>query len=152
MNTLELKSILLKQCSQFVANRSEKILKTIKDIEYSLKEESKSTSGDKHHTGRAILQIDREHVGYQLKEIEKVKDQLQRVDISSTSEVVRLGSVVRTNQALFFISISVGKLEVNKTSYIGIAPNSPIGLCLLGKKVGDQFNFNGKIYKILNLE
>ena len=73
MNTLELKSILLKQCSQFVATRNEKILKTIKDIEYSLKEESKSTSGDKHHTGRAMLQIDREHVGYQLKEIEKVK-------------------------------------------------------------------------------
>jgi len=151
MNTQELKSLLLKQCSQFVTIRQDRILKTIADIEDSLKEESKSTSGDKHHTGRAMLQIEREQVGKQLKEIEKVNNQLQKVDISSTSEVIRLGSIAQTNQASFFISISVGKLEINKTVYLGLAPNSPIGLCLLGKKEGEQFNFNGIVYKIIDV-
>ena len=47
------------------------------------------------------------------------------------------------------MSISVGKLETNNLVYLGIAPNSPIGMCLLGKTKGDQFNFSGKVYKVL---
>lgn len=152
MNTLELKSILLKQCSQFVKTRQDRILKTIADIEESLKEESKSTSGDKHHTGRAMLQIDRENTGNQLKEIEKVLSQLNKITINSSSEVVRLGSLVFTDQAIFFISISVGSLNLDSTIYLGVAPNSPIGNLLLGKKKGDRINFNGKEYHITGLE
>lgn len=152
MNTLELKSILLKQCSQFVKTRQDRILKTIADIEESLKEESKSTSGDKHHTGRAMLQIDRENTGNQLKEIEKVLSQLNKITINSSSEVVRLGSLVFTDQAIFFISISVGSLNLDSTIYLGVAPNSPIGNLLLGKKKGDRINFNGAEYHIIGLE
>ena len=107
MTASELKSNLLIQCSQFVTKRHVRILNTIADIENSLKEESKSTSGDKHHTGRAMLQIERENVGNQLKEIEKVQRKLNKITINNSSEVVRLGSLVYTDQAIFFISISM---------------------------------------------
>ena len=149
MNTLELKFELQQQCKDLIKLRHDSINKTISDIEYSLKEESKSTSGDKHHTGRAMLQIERENAGNQLREIEKVIYQLSKVDISLASETIRLGSIVETNQATFFMSISVGKLETNNLLYLGVAPNSPIGMCLLGKTKGDQFNFNRKVYKVL---
>ncbi len=72
MTLLELKFELQQQCKDLINFRLERIQKTIADIEYSLKDESKSTSGDKHHTGRAMLQIDRENAGNQLREIEKV--------------------------------------------------------------------------------
>jgi len=148
MTLLELKFELQQQCKDLINFRLERIQKTIADIEYSLKEEPKSTSGDKHHTGRAMLQIDRENAGNQLREIEKVLHQVNKVNISTTSKTIRLGSIIETNQANFFMSISVGKLEVNHTFYLGVAPNAPIGLCLLGMEEGDQFNFNGKVYKI----
>ena len=149
MTILELKFELQQQCKGLIKLRYDSINKTISDIEYSLKEESKSTSGDKHHTGRAMLQIERENAGNQLREIEKVMHQLGKVGISLASETIRLGSIVETNQSNFFMSISVGKLETNNLIYLGVAPNSPIGMCLLGKTKGDQFNFNGKVYKIL---
>jgi len=152
MTILELKYKLQEQCTDLISIRLDSIQKTIKDLETSLKEESKSTSGDKHHTGRAMLQIERENAGNQLREIEKVMRQLDKVAIDTSSDVVRLGSVVETNQATFFISISVGSLEITDTIYLGVAPNSPIGLNLLGKKKGEQFNFNGRVYKILNIE
>ncbi len=148
MTILELKFELQQQCKDLIKLRYDSINKTIFDIEYSLKEESKSTSGDKHHTGRAMLQIERENAGNQLREIEKVMHQLKKVDIDLASETIRLGSIVETSQATFFMSISVGKLETNNSIYLGVAPNSPIGMCLLGKNKGDQFNFNGKVYKI----
>ena len=151
MTILEIKYKLQEQCSDLISIRLDSIQKTIKDIETSLKEESKSTSGDKHHTGRAMLQIEREKAGNQLREIEKVMRQLDKVDIENSSDVARLGSIVKTNQAVFFISISVGKLEINDSVYLGVAPNSPIGLNLLGKKKGEQFNFNSRIYKIVEV-
>ena len=76
MTILELKFELKQQCKDLIKLRYDSINKTIFDIEYSLKEESKSTSGDKHHTGRAMLQIERENAGNQLREIEKVMHQL----------------------------------------------------------------------------
>ena len=151
MTILELKFELQQQCKDLIRLRHDSINKTISDIEYSLKDESKSTSGDKHHTGRAMLQIEREKAGNQLREIEKVMYQLSKANISFASETIRLGSIIETNQATFFMSISVGKLETNNLIYLGVAPNSPIGMCLLGKTKGDQFNFNKKVYKILEI-
>ncbi|MDG2052184.1 MAG: 3-oxoacyl-ACP synthase [Flavobacteriaceae bacterium] len=98
-----------------------------------------------------MLQIERENAGNQLREIEKVACQLSKVNISFASETIRLGSIIETNQAIFFMSISVGKLETNNSIYLGVAPNSPIGMRLLGKTKGDQFNFNKKVYKILEV-
>ena len=151
MTPLEIKFELQQQCKDLIKYRYDRIVKTIADIEFSLKEESKSTSGDKHHTGRAMLQIDRENAGNQLREIEKVMRQLEKVDISTSSETIRLGSIIETNQAIFFMSISVGKLEINNIFYLGVAPNSPIGMNLLGKTIGEQFSFNSNIYKIENV-
>ncbi|MFK5982808.1 MAG: 3-oxoacyl-ACP synthase [Flavobacteriaceae bacterium] len=148
MNLLELKFELQQQCKDLVNERYQKIQKTISGIEESLKDETKCTSGDKHHTGRAMLHIDRENAGNQLREIEKVLRQADKVNISTTSKTIRLGSVIETNQANFFMSISVGKLEVEHNFYLGVAPNSPIGFYLLGKTEGEQFNFNGRVYKI----
>ena len=151
MTPQELKFELQQQCKDLIKIRYENINKTITNIEQALRDESKGTSGDKHHTERAMLQIEREATGKQLREIEKVMLQLDKVTISDVSETIRLGSIIETNQANFFISISVGKLQVDDIIYLGIAPAAPIGRCLLGKVKNDQFNFNGVIYKIIKI-
>ncbi|RMA66056.1 3-oxoacyl-ACP synthase [Ulvibacter antarcticus] len=148
----ELKSALLAQCVQEVENRHQKIRKTISDIEESLLEESKSSSGDKHETGRAMLQIDRENAGKQLKEIESLQSLIPRIDIKTVSDYIRLGSLVYTNQGNYFISISIGLVTHSKTNYICIALHSPIGNFLAAKKKGDSFAFNGKEYKITSVK
>ena len=151
MTPQELKFELQQQCKDLIKIRYESINKTITNIEQALRDESKGTSGDKHHTERAMLQIEREAAGKQLREIEKVMLQLDKVTISDVSETICLGSIIETNQANFFISISVGKLQVDDIIYLGIAPAAPIGRCLLGKVKNDQFNFNGVIYKIIKI-
>jgi transcription elongation GreA/GreB family factor len=150
MTPQELKFELQQQCKDLIKIRYESVNKTIANIEQALRDESKSASGDKHHIERAMLQIQREEAGKQLREIEKVMFQLDKVTISDVSETIRLGSIIETNQANFFISISVGKLEVKDTIYLGVSPVAPIGRCLLGKVKNEQFNFNGVVYKIQN--
>lgn len=151
MTNQELKTTLLQFCTQWINGRHQNVLQSIADIETSLKDESKSTSGDKHHTGRAMLQIERENAGNRLKEIEKVLQQLHRISINFSSKQAHLGSLVYCSNATYFMSISAGITTVNNQDYICIASNSPIGLLLLGKKKGEAFSFKQKEVEIMEI-
>ena len=86
MNHQEIKLELFTKCKQWIANRRNKVETVIADIMESLEDETKSSAGDKHETGRAMLQIDREQAGEQLKEIGKIEDALSKVDIKVKSD------------------------------------------------------------------
>ena len=152
MTSLELKSRLLQHGQNQVEGRYSKIKQTIATIEESLFEESKSSSGDKHETGRAMLQIDRENAGKQLREIEIVAQLLNKIDVKATSDYARLGSLVYTDRFIYFISISIGTVSIENTDYLCVALNSPVGLLLSGKRKGEEFILNGNSYKITAVE
>ncbi|KAA1247333.1 3-oxoacyl-ACP synthase [Aquimarina sp. RZ0] len=148
----KIKSELLNQCLSYVNQRQERILDTISDIQESLTSETKSTAGDKHETGRAMLQLEREKAGVQLAEVKKLQEIVNKIDTSPSSAVIRLGSLVETSQERYFLSISIGKLIIGDQTYFAIAANTPIGKLLLGKKVDDRIHFNGKDFKITKIE
>lgn len=144
MKCLTLKAALLERCKNQVDGRFLKIKQTIATIEESLFEESKSSSGDKHETGRAMLQIDRENAGKQLREIEILALLLNKIDIHASSDYVRLGSLVQTERYTYFVSISIGSVEVEGKNYLCVALNSPVGQLLSGKRKGESFFLNGQ--------
>ena len=147
----ELKSVLKGNCSQEVENRYQKIKEVLDDIKLSLLEESKSSAGDKHETGRAMLQIERENAGRQLREIENLQSLIRKIDIHAVSNYARLGSLVYTNHGTYFISISIGEVKVDTTNYFCVALHSPIGNLLSGKLVGEGFSLNEKNYIITSI-
>ncbi|MEL6809757.1 MAG: GreA/GreB family elongation factor [Bacteroidota bacterium] len=151
MTCIELKEALLLMCVKHVKDRKQKVLASMSRIEDSMFEESKSSAGDKHNTGRAMLQIERENVGYQLMEVEKVEAILRRISVYQNSDTVHMGSLVTTKNAKYFLSISAGMVFVNGTHYICVSLGSPIGQLLLGKKEGDAFTFSGKHHTILDV-
>ena len=149
---MEIKQKLLEHVKQQVFKRHLKIKQTISDIEESLLEESKSTSGDKHETGRAMLQIDRENAGKQLLEIEKLISILPKIEIRTTSDYIRLGSLVYTEKFTYFISLCTGLTKLDDEEYVCISLNSPIGTQLIGKRTGDTFVFNNETFAILDIK
>lgn len=152
MTVIEIKTQLLQECKRQVDSRYSKIKQTISDIEESLLEESKRSSGDKHETGRAMLQIDRENAGKQLLEIEKIIQILKKIDVETSSDYARLGSLVYTDKFKYFISLSIGNISIKEVDYLCVALNSPVGLLLSGKKKGEEFSLNGNINKILEVK
>ena len=148
MSPKELKNILKERCSQEVEKRFQKIQKVLDDISISLLEESKSSAGDKHETGRAMLQIERENAGHQLKEIENLQSLILKIDINVVLDYTRLGSLVYTNHGVYFISISIGEVTVEEKNYYCIALHSPIGNLLSGKIDGERFSMNQRDYII----
>ena len=129
-------------------SRLNHIKKRIASIQDSLNSETKSSAGDKHETGRAMLHLEREKSGTQLAAVQKLQKTLSKINISSPSTTSRLGSLVETSQGIYFLSISIGEISIDNKSYFAIATNTPIGKLLLGKKVGDSYTFNGKSFKI----
>ncbi|MCK8523567.1 3-oxoacyl-ACP synthase [Aquimarina sp. D1M17] len=143
MNTENIKESLHQYCVTYVNERLQRIQNTIANIQESLTSETKSTAGDKHETGRAMLQLEREKAGKQLAEVQKLQQIINKIEIATSSDRIRLGSLVKTSNGNYFISISVGQIIIENVTYFAIAANTPIGTLLLGKSVGDTINFNG---------
>jgi hypothetical protein len=152
MTVLEIKSSLLDACKNNVRTRYAKVQTTIADIVESLNDETKSSAGDKHETGRAMLQINRENAGKQLMGLENLQRLLPKIDIKTATDYARLGSLVHTNHGNYFISISHGAVTIGKITYYCVALQAPIGAELSGKKKGDNFVFNGKEYRVTDIK
>ncbi|MEE9362290.1 MAG: 3-oxoacyl-ACP synthase [Cellulophaga sp.] len=146
-----MKEKLYTYCETFVAERIARIHKNIASIQMALTSETKSSAGDKHETGRAMLQLEREKLGQQLLEAEKMRELLSKVQVKVRSENSSLGSLVFTSKSNYFISISAGEYKVDGIAAYCISANTPIGKLLLGKQQGDSFSFNGELIKILEV-
>lgn len=141
MQKQEIKKALLHICHKHLTARREAVQHTLDNVALSLREETKSSAGDKHETGRAMLQLERENAGKQLAEIEKLETIFNRISTDVSIDPVHLGSVVITNNANYFISIPVGEIDIDETHYYAIGVRAPIGQLLMGKKVGDVVRF-----------
>lgn len=150
-NRLELKKQLYKHCFDFVEARFATIQNQIQAIQESLSSETKSSAGDKHETGRAMLQLEREKSGQQLVEVEKLKTALSKIEVETSREIIGLGSAVFTTQANYFISISAGQIDLGSDKFYAISPNTPMGLLLMGKKVGHEVTFSGQHFTIITV-
>ena len=145
---LTLKEALFQQCEDFVNTRLQTIQTTISSHQKSLRSETKSSAGDKHETGRAMLQLEMEKVGQQLYAVQQMQQTLTKINSSKPSTNIALGSVIKTSSAYYYLGISAGELTIKETVYFAISPSSPIGKLLMGKKVEDTFSWRGKEIKI----
>lgn len=148
---MTIKEKLYNLCLVFIDNRLLTVQKTMSEIQESLLSETKSSAGDKHETGRAMLQLEREKAGNQLAEILKIKTNLSKIDITNQSKKVRLGSLVYTNKSNYFISISAGELELDNSKFYAISPQTPIAQLLRSKTIGDRVVFRDLSFEIVEV-
>jgi len=123
----------------------------IESARESANSEQKSTAGDKHDTARAIAQFEQEKLSAQLSEQLKLRETLSRINVNAAASEVRIGSLVKCSNGLFFIGIGVGKIVVSGTTVFSVSLASPLGTALLGKQEGEEFEVNGRTFKVLEL-
>ena len=142
---LKIKKKLMEACFLFVEERMNTVTHSIESNKKALFSETKSSAGDKHETGRAMLQLEMEKAGQQLSSIDQMKEIMKKVTVESTSGVVCLGSLVITDKGNYYLAISMGKIDIESIDYYAVSTNSPIGSQLLGKGEGDSISFNNAI-------
>jgi transcription elongation GreA/GreB family factor len=133
---------------EYVQTRMAAAQQGIDEAQQAAKDDTKSSAGDKYETGREMAQQETDRNMAQLTEANKLKIALNLISTAGVNNRVESGSVVTTNNGNFYIAISAGVLTVNADSYFAISPASPIGLKMKGLQAGDEFNLNGKLYKV----
>ena len=151
ISKLEVKKHIYNYCLEFVESRLKTIKNAFLDLQQSLDSETKSSAGDKHETGRAMLQIELEKAGKQLLEIQKTKDILKKTDITKSSEIICLGSLVFTSKSNYFIAISAGNISIDDQQFYTISMDTPMGQLLTAKRIGDEVFFRDEKIKIKNV-
>lgn len=139
---LSTKQKLLNLCRDFVQERIASAEQAIHLAQASANEETKSSSGDKFETGRAMAQLEIENNSKQLAEANKLKQTLDHIQIEQSGNQVQLGSLVYTDNGNYFIAISAGKLNIAGSSFYAVSPASPVGMKLMKLTPGSSFSLN----------
>lgn len=114
--------------------------------------ETKSSVGDKYETGRTLMQQEVEKNRVQLHKNERLKTELENIDLRKKYTRVEFGSLVTFGKNVYFISTALGKIEVDGKSCYCISMASPIGKALHNKTVGNKINFMGKNLEIVAID
>ncbi|MCW5519887.1 GreA/GreB family elongation factor [Aureitalea sp. L0-47] len=152
MTNQEIKKILFQNCEEYISGHRDRINNALDAVKESLFDEEKSTVGDKHHTNRAMLQIEREKFSHQLVEVDKEEAVLNKISLEHINDIVHLGSLVITNNGNYFMSVSAGVVSIGDKTFYCISLKSPIGKLLLGKKQGESVTFNKRTIELLEVD
>ncbi|WP_411894022.1 3-oxoacyl-ACP synthase [Winogradskyella sp. A2] len=148
---MSIKQKLYSKCEDALNRRLEVLQQAISDIQNNLQSETKSSVGDKHETGRAMLQLEREKAGQQLADIQKQFELLHKINPETNQTTIALGAVVYTSQSQYFLALSVGEIKIDGQQFFAISPATPIGQLLLSKSKGEAIQFRDQEIKILNV-
>jgi transcription elongation GreA/GreB family factor len=145
---LAIKAKLYEQCMEYAHRRVQEAQDELSSLRDSAGSETKSSAGDKHETGRAMVQLEQEKATRQLHEAQLLVEALHRIDSAGVSPVVMSGSLVFTDQGDFYISIPAGRIEAEGRSYYALSPAAPLAKALSGRKAGSAVDFGGREYRI----
>ena len=142
------RSKLILACRDYISQRVTVIKKAMNGLKEDLEGESKSSAGDKFETGREMINIEWNKLSVQLNQYDHLDQILNRIEEHTPTEMIVLGSMVYTDAANYFISIPAGEISGGRDKFYAIGIQAPIAQLMLGKKVGDSINFNGRQFKI----
>jgi len=106
---------------------------------------------DRYDPYRTKLMNQNNLYAQQLKQANTLLVTLQKIQTDKEIKVVEFGAVVITSKQKIFVSVGMGKVELDGDIYYAVSPQVPIFQAMRGKKAGDTFTFNGQVFEILDV-
>lgn len=147
-----MKEVVVAECRRVIHERISNLKSQMAELVNDAANDSKSTAGDKHETSRAMMQLEQEKLGAQLKILEEQQRQLEQLPSQNSSGKVNNGSLVETDRGWIFIGAALGKINVNNKEVICISQQSPLGKLLFVQDSGSIVSLNNVKYQILSIE
>lgn len=124
----------------------------ISDLAQDAQNDAKGSAGDKHETALSMMHLEQEKLNQKLAEIIGQKNSIDKIDADAIHTKVALGSLVQTNEMLFYISVALPKIQLENKTIIAVSPQSPFGSQLMGKSLGDEVVINSNRFQIKSIE
>lgn len=120
---------------------AEKIEKLKNFIEFTLDASRDIKKTPKYDSMREEMQEEIYQMQKQLAALNDLQRNMSKV-LNNTTERIQLGSLVITNKARFYISVSLGEFFFEGDRFYAISPESPMAKKMMGMKPGDAFTLN----------
>jgi len=147
MDRKELKQLVL----NVLNNQIEVIQNQISSLSEDAQNDAKSSAGDKHETGLAMMHLEQEKLNVKLIELFDMQQIALKLSESKTVEKVVLGSIVKTNKAVFYLSVPIQQVNYKNVQIFCVSVHAPLIQHLLNKEVGAEVTFNNITHKILEI-
>ncbi len=148
---IDLKKQVHEHCKSRLENQISGLQAELQQYKLAVSDETKSSVGDKYETGRAMLHLEQERLFKQLAEAERLYNLLISLKSDQNFAKVQPGSLVETNQGLFFFAIGLGQVKINDLTVFCVSLKSPIGQALANRKVGETVFFQQQQWTIVNI-
>lgn len=143
---------LLEHCKSLVEQNIQELKDTIKDYQSAANNETKSTAGDKHDVARSMAQIEVEKLSRQLALGMQDLANLNNINTKIVYTKINTGALVTTSKLKMFLSIGLGRIEMDGEDYFCLSESAPIALKIMGKMKGDSYEMNGVVNEIIKVE
>jgi hypothetical protein len=147
---LLLKQRLFNACRELVQEKIKNLEISMNAARESGNDETKSTTGDKHETGKAMMQLEQEKIGIQLNEMQKMSKVLEGIPRELSLTKIKPGNLVITEKGNFYISVAAGKIKIDDKIYFAISAVSPLGNLFLNAATGKTVKQSENYYTILD--
>lgn len=135
----------------FVKNTiAEKIEKLKNFIEFTLEASRDIKKTPKYDSMREEMQEEIYQMQRQLGALNDLKRNMEKV-LNTSTDRIQLGSLVITNKARFYISVSLGEFFFEGDRFYAISSESPMAKKMMGMKAGDEFTLNKIHQKIVEV-
>ena len=119
----------------------QKIHKLEKFMEFTLEASREVKKTSKYDSIREEMQEEIYQMQKQLASLKDLQRNLSKI-ADKTSQRIQLGSIVFTNKARFYISVSLGEFFFEGDRFYAISEESPMAKIMFGKQAGDSFTLN----------
>jgi len=120
---------------------SEKIEKLKNFIEFTLEASRDIKKTPKYDSMREEMQEEIYQMQKQLAALNDLKSNMARV-LPAATDRIQLGSLVITNKARFYISVSLGEFFFEGDRFYAISSESPMAKKMMGMQSGNAFTLN----------
>lgn len=127
-----------------------KIVKLEKFLDFTLEASREIKKTPKYDSIREEMQEEIYQMQKQLASLKDLQRNMTKV-LNTSTDRIALGSVVFTNKARFYISVSLGEFFYEGDRFYAISEESPMAKILFGKKAGDSFVLNNIAQTIENV-
>ena len=138
------KSTLIAQLSDQLREKLSTCAEALTSTRAAFASDTKSSAGDKHEVGRAMVQQELDKLEEQRSKLIGLQQELERVPLDRVYDRVAFGALVFTDQGTYFIAIGLGAVQVDGEVCYAVSLASPIGQALRDKRAGELVLFNGK--------
>ncbi|MDA8886341.1 hypothetical protein N8368_02290 [Bacteroidia bacterium] len=146
------KSEIQAACMHKLQSQIEELQAAKDKVQESVVGEENSTSGNKFETARAMGQEELDRLNRQMNNFVREMNILSQISPTKPCDTGQLGALIKTDKKTLYLSVALGKVELDKETLYAISTVSPIGQLIMGKGKGDVISFAGKKEKIVSVD